>query len=184
MVKQTLGGLQEDLYDDASVLLALADILDPVIPINLRPDDDDEPDPDLEVAKELLARGQSEVAAVLRMYGAMCAEDAELLKGDGTRGPYFQVRKSEDWFISALQMPDRQFRAVFRYGLVKFCTASCLHFSGLGDELLILSVTYSAKTLSLHPVGANHSTIFHGNLVPFSFATDNLVPPYKILASS
>lgn len=107
MPKETLGALQEGLYEEASVFFAIADLLDP---INLDPDDDDDPD---ELA-EMLARDNSGVAAVLRIYGALITEDAESLKGDGPRGPYFQVKKSKDWFTCALNMPDREFRSIFR----------------------------------------------------------------------
>jgi hypothetical protein len=107
MPKQTLSALQEGFYEEASVLFALADILDP---INLDPDDDDNPE---EVA-QTLARGDSDVAAVLQIYGALAVEDAQSLESDSTRGHYFQVEKSKDWFTCALNMPDREFRLIFR----------------------------------------------------------------------
>jgi hypothetical protein len=107
MPKQTLSALQEGFYEDASVLFALADIMDP---INLDPDDNDNPE---EVA-QTLAQGDSDVAAVLRIYGALAVEDAQSLESNGTRGHYFQVEKSKDWFTCALNMPDREFRSIFR----------------------------------------------------------------------
>lgn len=73
MPKQTLEALQEGSYEDASVFFAVADLLDP---INLHPDDDDDPE-------QLAVRADSDVAAVLRIYGAVIVEEAEILKGDG-----------------------------------------------------------------------------------------------------
>jgi hypothetical protein len=107
MPKSTIEALQEGYYEEATVFFAIADLLDP---INLDPEDDDDP----EELSETLARDDSEVAAVLRIYGALIVEEAESLKGDGTRGPYFQFEKSKDWFICALNMPDREFRSIFR----------------------------------------------------------------------
>jgi hypothetical protein len=115
MVKKTLAGLQEDLYEDASALFAVAETLDHVDLMNLDLEDDDDTD---ELA-QMLARGQSDTAAILRMYGALFVEEAESLKGDGMRGPYFQVQKSEDWFVWALNMPDRQFCAILRCVLTR-----------------------------------------------------------------
>ncbi|KAF7367609.1 DDE Tnp4 domain-containing protein [Mycena sanguinolenta] len=118
MPKETLEGLQNRLYDDATSLFMLADLLEATGPIDLDPDDDNltvDGDPPDELA-EVISRGRSETADVLRMHGAMFVEEAESLRGDGTRGPYFQVRKSQDWFLYALAMPDRQFRAIFRIG--------------------------------------------------------------------
>ncbi|KAJ7321568.1 hypothetical protein DFH08DRAFT_969937 [Mycena albidolilacea] len=116
MVKETLGGLQEDLYDDASALFAVAETLDHVDLMNLNLEDDD----DMDELAQMLSRGQSDTAAILRMYGALFIEEAESLKGDGMRGPYFQVQKSEDWFVCALNMPDREFRAIFRISRLTF----------------------------------------------------------------
>ncbi|KAJ6517633.1 hypothetical protein DFH09DRAFT_1332237 [Mycena vulgaris] len=112
MPKQTLEALQEGSYEDASVFFAVADLLDP---INLHPDDDDDPD-----SEQLAVRDDSDVAAVLRIYGALIVEEAESLKGDGPRGPYSQVAKSKDWFTCALNMPDREFRSIFRTGRTTF----------------------------------------------------------------
>ncbi|KAJ7668134.1 hypothetical protein B0H17DRAFT_1142596 [Mycena rosella] len=106
MPKQTLEALQEGSYEDASVFFAVADLLDP---INLHPDDDDDPE-----SEQLAVRDDSDVAAVLQIYGAVIVEEAESLKGDGPRGPYSQVEKSKDWFTCALNMPDREFRSIFR----------------------------------------------------------------------
>jgi hypothetical protein len=52
MPKQTLSALQEGFYEEASVLFALADVLDP---INFDPDDDD----NLEEVAQTLAQGNS-----------------------------------------------------------------------------------------------------------------------------
>ncbi|KAJ6631000.1 hypothetical protein B0H10DRAFT_1938577 [Mycena sp. CBHHK59/15] len=69
MPKQTLEALQEGSYEDASVFFAVADLLDP---INLDPNDDDDPD-----SEQLVVRDDSDVAAVLRIYGAVIVEEAE-----------------------------------------------------------------------------------------------------------
>jgi hypothetical protein len=118
MPKQTLSALQEGFYEEASVLFALADVLDP---INLDPDDDDNPE---EVA-QTLAQGNSDVAAVLRIYGALAVEDAQSFESDGTCGHYFQVEKSKDWFTCALNMPDREFQSIFRYVWSETFSKSC-----------------------------------------------------------
>jgi hypothetical protein len=83
--------------------------------MNLDLEDDDDTD---ELA-QMLARGQSDTAALLWMYGVLFVEDAESMKGDGMQGPYFQVQKSEDWFVCALNMPDHQSRAIFRCVLTR-----------------------------------------------------------------
>jgi hypothetical protein len=82
MPKQILSALQEGFYEEASVLFAFADILDP---INLDPDDDNNP----EEVTQTLAQGDSNIAAVLRIYGGLAVEDAQSLESDGTRGHYF-----------------------------------------------------------------------------------------------
>ncbi|KAG9029037.1 hypothetical protein FS837_003668 [Tulasnella sp. UAMH 9824] len=49
------------------------------------------------------------------------AESEELFGGrEGTRGPYFQFAKSEDFFQRSLSWPDRWFRRVFRMSRATF----------------------------------------------------------------
>ena len=92
MVKETLGGLQEDLYNDASALFAVTETLDHIDLMNLNLEDDD----DADELMQMLSWGQSNAAAILQMYGVLFVEEAESLKGNGTWGPYLQVQKSED----------------------------------------------------------------------------------------
>ena len=105
MPKQGLRDLQDELYNDGMVILEVSEILD---------DGCDEP-PDIEDRDmdeyEQPADSDSDI---LRIYAATWIEAGVALLGDGSRGPYFQVPKSQDWFSCALQAPDRDFRAVFR----------------------------------------------------------------------
>ncbi|KAJ7194555.1 hypothetical protein GGX14DRAFT_576259 [Mycena pura] len=84
MPKQGLRDLQDELYNDGMVLLAVAEIL------------------------------EDKCDAEERIYAATWIEAGVALLGDGSQGPYFQVPKSQDWFSCALQAPDQDFRAVFR----------------------------------------------------------------------
>ena len=55
-----------------------------------------------------------DIAEVLFLAGVEAMEDVIKMAGDGSRGPYGQISKSKDWFIAALQSPDRDFRRTFR----------------------------------------------------------------------
>jgi len=78
---------------------------------------DDDPTSDEEMAdrdsdsdnKEL-----DDIAEILLLAGLESMGEVYAMTGDGSRDPYGQIPKSEDWFKTALQSPDRDFRRTFR----------------------------------------------------------------------
>ncbi|KAJ7216459.1 hypothetical protein GGX14DRAFT_391282 [Mycena pura] len=133
MPKQGLRDLQDKLYNDGMVLLAVAEILD---------DECDEPDSEDRDMDEYEQPADSD-SDILRLYAATWIEAGVALLGDGSRGPYFQVPKSQDWFSCVLQAPDRDFRAVFRLGHQSTTPASSL-------ELVTELWCFTANELSVH----------------------------------
>ncbi|KAJ3746836.1 hypothetical protein DFH05DRAFT_1556498 [Lentinula detonsa] len=78
----------------ACALVAASDALDNNEDVNLPIDDLDED--------------------VLELAAALMIQKVSEIEGDGTRGPYNQFPKSQDWFSTSLQQPDRWFRSNHR----------------------------------------------------------------------
>ncbi|KAJ3733294.1 hypothetical protein DFJ43DRAFT_1223311 [Lentinula guzmanii] len=51
---------------------------------------------------------------VLELAAALMIQKVSEIEGDGTRVPYNQFPKSQDWFSTSLQQPDRWFRSNHR----------------------------------------------------------------------
>ncbi|KAJ3968953.1 hypothetical protein EV361DRAFT_870433 [Lentinula raphanica] len=58
--------------------------------------------------------GNKEAAELLELQAILFVDLAVNLVGDGSRGPYFQFPKSQDFFQCCLSAPDRTFRFIFR----------------------------------------------------------------------
>jgi hypothetical protein len=57
-----------------------------------------------------------DTAEILELSALNWMQIAEMMTGDGSRGPYNQIVKSTDFFSACLQAPNREFRHMFRYG--------------------------------------------------------------------
>ncbi|KAJ3709399.1 hypothetical protein C8R42DRAFT_446477 [Lentinula raphanica] len=64
--------------------------------------------------------GDKEAADLLELQAVLFVNLAMSLVGDGSRGPYFQLPKSKDFFECCLSAPDRIFRFIFRIGRPMF----------------------------------------------------------------
>ncbi|KIM79609.1 hypothetical protein PILCRDRAFT_89993 [Piloderma croceum F 1598] len=106
---------------------------------------DDDPTSDEEMAdwdsdpnnKEL-----DDIAEILLLAGLESMGEVYTMTGDGSRGPYGQMPKSEDWFKTALQSPNHDFCHTFN---THWCQ------SGWAMTHLIGSFAYLLMTQSLNP---------------------------------
>jgi hypothetical protein len=57
-----------------------------------------------------------DTAEILELSALNWMQIAEMMTGDGSRGPYNQIVKSTDFFSVCLQAPNREFRHMFWYG--------------------------------------------------------------------
>ncbi|KAJ7226769.1 hypothetical protein GGX14DRAFT_385569 [Mycena pura] len=114
MPQKTIRELEDQHFEQALHFFMAADLLEDTSSA-------EEADGDHVDSDENVVQGD-EIPMMLRVLGAEWLGIAEALRGNGTRGPYFQVPKSADFFELALQMPDRLFRYMFRMGRATFDT--------------------------------------------------------------
>ncbi|KAF7304138.1 DDE Tnp4 domain-containing protein [Mycena indigotica] len=133
MPYQTLADIENDVLDAAATALFIADLLG-------RDTEADDDDDDTETSsqegqsesgsdsedggelEQMLVDSRQQTETALTLFGAMLVDEAASLRGDGTRGPYFRMLTTNDWFVRALDLPDRQFRSVFRISRPTFDT--------------------------------------------------------------
>ncbi|KAF7317467.1 hypothetical protein HMN09_00483900 [Mycena chlorophos] len=131
--------LQHKGLEAAAVVLLVADLLrdegplrcedsDDVDSENTSDHEDNTEDTEMESEDkeidERLAQSRREQAMLLEVVGLVIGQQAMGLGGDGRRGPYFRTLTTDDWFPRALDLPDQDFRYIFRISrptFDKFC---------------------------------------------------------------
>ncbi|KAJ8085398.1 hypothetical protein PM082_011060 [Marasmius tenuissimus] len=114
MPHKTVAEVQDRLREKAASFFIAADALDEDM-LELDSHDDDVFEAfQIDEAMKKEQENDEELAMVLMYLGAELIYDSEELAGDGTRGPYLRYPRSQDFFQSCLQLPDRLFRAMFR----------------------------------------------------------------------
>ncbi|KAJ7226031.1 hypothetical protein GGX14DRAFT_386724 [Mycena pura] len=164
MPQKTLQELKDQHFEQALHFFMAADLLEGTSSAE---------EADGDHVDENIVQGD-EIPIMLWVLGAEWLGIAEALRGNGTRGPYFQFLKSADFFELALQMPDRLFRYMFRYA----------HFYLTWiEQLLIPSWISCPKIRSSFPEGESHSNQYHTNLHASSSGMDNSAALLKIQCS-
>lgn len=80
---------------------------------NILGEDDDNDLAPLILEEEQELYGDDDVSDLLELEDLLWLETASLLTGDGSRGPYNQFPKTQEFFSTSLQSPDHQFRHIF-----------------------------------------------------------------------
>src|ERR1700735_3979971 len=111
MPRVTIPEIQETLLEFSELLFLSANLLE---------DEDCSDDLSELVDEEGLedvndSQIELQVSEVLELMGATWLQTASALTAEGSRGPYNQFPKSQDFFITTLQSPDLMFRHQFRY---------------------------------------------------------------------
>lgn len=118
MPTPTLAERQHKLIDEALSLFVAADALRDDAnddEFNFHPEYDDDLDVvGLDDLSGLVDFGDREAVEMLEIVGATWFTFALQMEGDGSRGSYFKFPRSTDFFSCCLQLPDRQFRFMFR----------------------------------------------------------------------